>query len=115
MGKLAVIAYGIACAAEFAALGRARWSDVSWDPGAPERSVVHVRGTKNEHRDRFVPHARASALARLRASPRPRDRRAPLPSLTIRQLKDAHERSQPGATLNPNPKVKAVARRSGQG
>ncbi len=57
MGKLAVVAFGIACAAEFAALSRARWSDVSWYPDDPGRSVVHVRGTKNEHRDRLVPIA----------------------------------------------------------
>jgi integrase len=56
-GKLAVVAFGIACAAEFAALSRARWSDVSWYPDDPGRSVVHVRGTKNEHRDRLVPIA----------------------------------------------------------
>ena len=57
LGKLAVVAFGIACAAEFAALSRARWSDVSWYPDDPGRSVVHVRGTKNEQRDRLVPIA----------------------------------------------------------
>ncbi len=39
LGKLAVVAFGIACAAEFSALRRARWSDVSWYPGDPGRSV----------------------------------------------------------------------------
>ena len=57
MGRLAVVAFGIACGAELAALARARRCDVSWCPEDPGRSVVHVRGTKNEHRDRLVPIA----------------------------------------------------------
>src|SRR5579863_9358934 len=57
MGKLAVVAFGIACGAEYAALGRARRCDVSWCPEDPGQSVVHVRGTKNLHRDRLVPIA----------------------------------------------------------
>jgi integrase len=57
MGKLAVVAFAIACGAELAALKRARRSEVSWCEDDPGRSVVHVRGTKNEHRDRLVPIA----------------------------------------------------------
>jgi hypothetical protein len=57
MGKLAVVAFGIACAAEYSALATARRCDVSWCPTDPGQSVVHVRGTKNLHRDRLVPIA----------------------------------------------------------
>jgi integrase len=57
MGRLAVVAFGIACGAELAALARARRDDVTWCPDDPGRSVVHVRGTKNEHRNRIVPIA----------------------------------------------------------
>jgi integrase len=57
MGKLAVVAFGIACAAEYSALARARRCDVSWCLEDPGQSVVHVRGTKNLHRDRLVPIA----------------------------------------------------------
>jgi integrase len=57
VGTLAVVAFGIACAAEHSALARARWCDVSWHPEDPGQSVVHVRGTKNLHRDRYVPIA----------------------------------------------------------
>jgi hypothetical protein len=75
-----VIAFGIACAAELKALDRARWADVSWCEDDPGRSVVHVRGTKNEYRDRFVPIATLEQA--LCSTSRARTRRAggaPLP------------------------------------
>ena len=50
--KFAVLAYAIATSSEMAALERARWIDVSTD-----RTTVHVRGTKNDHRDADVPIA----------------------------------------------------------
>ena len=56
-GKLAVVAFAIACGAELSALARARRCDISWCHEDPGRSVVHLRGTKNEHRDRLVPIA----------------------------------------------------------
>lgn len=48
----AVIAYGIGTGSEIAAVERALWIDISED-----RSVVHVRGTKNAHREADVPIA----------------------------------------------------------
>ncbi len=49
---LAIISYAIATGSEMAALERARWDDI-----AADRRTVHVRGTKNDHREADVPIA----------------------------------------------------------